>query len=170
MRTLLKPYGDTLKPTENLTELRALATKLQKQYTNVNKLMSQLNDSTENKKCEKYSRVSVTCVNNTPGGLNQNSFTKTKRNTAKHRKRRNRSSTKRVRYKKDKEEKYIKNVSNEKLTDAQIKLISQGLKFIPNKPNKNKIRQQLLQDFDDFARWMRLNPFPTKTHFGSNIH
>ena len=33
--------------------------------------MSQLNDSTENKKCEKYSRVSVTCVNNTPGGFNQ---------------------------------------------------------------------------------------------------
>ena len=55
--------------------------------------MSQLNDSTENKKCEKYSRVSVRCVNNTTGGPDKDkgkiSFTKTKRNTAKRRERKN---------------------------------------------------------------------------------
>ena len=156
-RKASKTSHSVLKPTKNLTELRAIATKLQKQYENVNKLMSQLNDSTENKNCEKYSRVSVKCVNNTTGGSNKNSFTKRKRNTAKRRERRNRSSTNRVSYKNDKGQKYIKNISNEKLTDAQITLISRGLKFIPtNAPNKNKIRRQLLRDFEDFARRMRL--------------
>ena len=54
--------------------------------------------------------------------------------------------------------KYIKNLSDRTLTDAQISLISQGLKFIPvNKSiNRNKIRRQLLQDFENFARRMRL--------------
>ena len=119
--------------------------------------MSQLSDSTENKTCEKYSRVPVISVNNTTSGLNKHSSAKTKRNTAKRRERRNRSSTKRVSYKNDTGEKYIKNLSNEKLTDAQIKLISRGLKFIPtNTPNKNRIRRQLLRDYEDFARRMRL--------------
>lgn len=71
--------------------------------------------------------------------------------------RRNRSSTNRISYKNDKGQKYIKNISNENLTDAQITLISRVLKFIPtNAPNKNKIRRQLLRDFEDFARRMRL--------------
>ena len=49
-------------------------------------------------------------------------------------------------------EKYIKNLSNKKMTDAQIELISHGLKFIPvSKVNKNRIRKQLLQDFEIFA-------------------
>ena len=54
--------------------------------------------------------------------------------------------------------KYIKNLSNRTLTGAQISLISRGLKFIPvNKSiNRNKIRRQLLQDFENFARRMRL--------------
>ena len=43
------------------------------------------------------------------------------------------------------------------MTDAQIELISHGLKFIPvSKMNKNTIRKQLLQDFEIFARRMRL--------------
>ena len=122
---------------------------------------SQLNDSTENKKCEKYSRVSVRCVNNTTGGSNKDkgkiSFTKAKRNTAKRRERRNQSSTTKVSYKNATGEKYIKNLSNEKITESQIKLISRGLKFIPtNTPNKNKIQWQLLRDFEEFARPMRL--------------
>ena len=93
-RKASKTTDSASKPTNNLTELRAIATKLQKQYENVNKLMSQLNDSTENKTGEKYSRVPVISVNNTTGGSNKHSSTKTKRNTAKRRERRNRSSTK----------------------------------------------------------------------------
>ena len=47
-----------------------------------------------------------------------------------------------VSFQKTSGEKYIKNLSNKKITDVQIKLISHGLKFIPvNKLNKNRIRR-----------------------------
>ena len=54
--------------------------------------------------------------------------------------------------------KYIKNLSKKTLTDAQLDLISRGLKFIPvNKTiNKSKIRRELQLDFEDFAKRMRL--------------
>ena len=52
---------------------------------------------------------------------------------------------------------YIKNLSNEQLTDKQITLLSRGLKFIPTPVTKeNLIRRQLLADFNQFARRMRL--------------
>ena len=50
------------------TKLRAMAANLQKQYNEVNRILSQLNDSTENKNCEKYSCESVKCVTNSTGG------------------------------------------------------------------------------------------------------
>ena len=52
---------------------------------------------------------------------------------------------------------YIKNLSNELLTDEQITLLSRGLKFIPILVAKeNLIRRQLLTDFNQVARRMRL--------------
>ena len=52
---------------------------------------------------------------------------------------------------------YIKKLSNEQLTDKQITLLSRGLKFIPTPVAKeNLIRRQLLADFNQFARRMRL--------------
>ena len=57
----------------------------------------------------------------------------------------------------DSRRKYIKNLSNEQLTDQQITLLSRGLKFIPIPFTKeNLIRRQLLADFNQFARRMRL--------------
>ena len=51
----------------------------------------------------------------------------------------------------------IRNLSNEQLTDEQITLLSRGLKFIPTPvTTENKIRRELLKDFDLFARQMRL--------------
>ena len=71
------------------TKLRAMAANLQKQYNEVNRILSQLNDSTENKNCVKYSCESVECVTNSTGGPDTNrakqSYTKTQRNTAKRR-------------------------------------------------------------------------------------
>ena len=49
-------------------ELRAMAANLQKQYNEVNRMLSKLNDSTENKNCEKYSCESVKCVTNSTVG------------------------------------------------------------------------------------------------------
>ena len=43
------------------------------------------------------------------------------------------------------------------MTDNEIKLLSKGLKFIPTAiVTKNKIQRRLLQDYNDFARRMRL--------------
>ena len=52
---------------------------------------------------------------------------------------------------------HIKNLSNTQLTDEQITLLSRGLKFIPVPVTReNPIRRQLLADFYEFARRMRL--------------
>ena len=52
---------------------------------------------------------------------------------------------------------HIKNLSNTHLTDEQITLLSRGLKFIPVPATReNLIRRQLLADFNQFARRMRL--------------
>ena len=52
---------------------------------------------------------------------------------------------------------HIKNLSNSQLTDEQITLLSHCLKFIPTPvTTENIIRRQLLNDFSQFARRMRL--------------
>ena len=54
---------------------------------------------------------------------------------------------------------YIKNLSNKQLIDKQITctLLSRGLNFIPTpETEENLIRRQLLADFHQFARRMRL--------------
>ena len=54
-------------------------------------------------------------------------------------------------------ERFIKNLSNFQLTDTQVNVISKGLKFVPTLvTDEDKIRWQLLQDFEKFARRMRL--------------
>ena len=144
--------------TEDRHEIIALASKPKEQYEY---LASKLNSDTENKNCEKYSQVSVKCVNNTVGGSNKitgKSFSrKTQRKTATRKERRKKSSKKKVSYQTTKGGKYIKNLSNRTLTDAQISLISRGLIIPVNKSiNRNKIRRQMLRDFENFARQMRL--------------
>ena len=53
--------------------------------------------------------------------------------------------------------KHIKNLSNKEHTNDRINLLAKGLKFIPTPVTKQtQIRQQLLRDFDQFARRMRL--------------
>ena len=53
--------------------------------------------------------------------------------------------------------KHIKNHSNKELTNDQINLLAKGLKSIPTPVTKQtQIRQQLLRDFDQFERRMRL--------------
>ena len=54
-------------------------------------------------------------------------------------------------------ERFIKNLSNLQLTDNQVNMISKGLKFVPTPVTDEKnIKRQLLQDFEKFARRMRL--------------
>ena len=52
---------------------------------------------------------------------------------------------------------HIENLSDTQLTTEQINLLSRGLKFIPTPVMKrNQIRRQLISDFNQFARRMRL--------------
>ena len=52
---------------------------------------------------------------------------------------------------------HIKNLSDTRLTAEQMNLLSRGLKFIPTPVMKeNQIRRQLISDFNQFARRMRL--------------
>ena len=52
-------------------------------------------------------------------------------------------------------ERYIKNLSSQALTNDEVKLLSRGLKFIPTPPVPGS-NKPLLKDFDHFARTMRL--------------
>ena len=52
-------------------------------------------------------------------------------------------------------EKFLHNLSSLQLTDSQVGLLSRGLKFIPPPAtNETRIKQQLLRDFEQFARRM----------------
>ena len=76
---------------------------------------------------------------------------------AKNRKRKERRKIKDKKRAVESRKQYIKNLSNEQLTDKQITLLSRGLEFIPTPVTKeNLIRRQLLVDFNQFARRMRL--------------
>ena len=51
----------------------------------------------------------------------------------------------------------MKNLSDKEFTNDQINLLAKGLKFIPTPLTKEiHVRQQLLRDFEQFARNMRL--------------
>ena len=73
-------------------------------------------------------------------------------------------------------EQFLKNFSSHQLTDNQVSVISKGLKFIPTPvADETKIRHQLVQDFEQFPRRMRLqyifhgqNKEPHPFHVKSN--
>ena len=73
-------------------------------------------------------------------------------------------------------EKFFKNLSNHQLTDTKVNFLWRGLKFVPTAvTNTTNTRQQLLQDFELFTRWMPLpyifygqNKEPHPLHAKSN--
>ena len=80
----------------------------------------------------------------------------------KRKKRRKNTIQKRIITEREKNEKYLKNLSDNTLTDHQVSVLAKGLKFIETPvTNENKIRQQLLRDFEQFARRMRLDIYST---------
>ena len=83
--------------TEDRNKIRALASELKEQY---DYLMSKPDSDIENKNCEKYSQVSVKCVNNTADGSNiikgKSFFRKIQRKTATRKERKKKSSKKKV--------------------------------------------------------------------------
>ena len=83
--------------------------------------------------------------NNTNLRISKNKRRKKRRNSLK-----NRRQTK----ERERNEKFLHNLSSH---DSKVCLLSRGLKFIPTPTTKEtRIKQQLLRDFEQFARRMRL--------------
>jgi hypothetical protein len=125
---------------------------------NVSTLLSTLKEIVNNKDVEKYTCLFTECSNTTNTDSEKKSKGKTKmtKTQIKTRKRNERRKLLTSSLTKN-NDRFIKNLSKANLTDNEIKLLSKGLKFIPTAIiTKNKIRRHLLQDYNDFARRMRL--------------
>ena len=85
---------------------------------------------------------------------------KTSKGVSKNKRRKNRRNTsgkRRAAKERELNEKFLRNLSTHQLSDDQVNVLSKGLKFIPTPvTNKTTIRRQLLRDFEQFARRMRL--------------
>ena len=121
-------------------------------------LLSTLNEVVNNKDVKNYtclftefSNTANTDSQNKSGGKSK--ITRTQIKTKKRNERRKLSTCSLPKN----NDRFVKNLSKASMTDNQMKLLSKGLKFIPTaKVTKNKIRRQLLRDYKDFARRMRL--------------
>ena len=130
-----------------------LAENIQEKFVKFNELLLNVQKSF-NKDVEQY-----TCLLTKLHDINKGQRVNNKPNIA-NRKRKERKNLKRIERTNETLEankKHIKNLSNKELTNDQTSLMSIGLRFIPTPvTNDNLIRRQLLQDFNQFARWIRL--------------
>ena len=133
------------------TDVLKLASNIQAKIDKFTQLLSKIDDS-KNKQSESYPSVLYA----SKGGREKG----TKRNTLTLRNYKRRAQKKNLQQKMSREtirKQHIKNLSDTQLTAEQINLLSRGLKFIPTPVMKeNQIRRQLLSDFNQFARRMRL--------------
>ena len=89
---------------------------------------------------------------------------------------RQKNATQVLKHKNETNEKCVAYFSSHQLTNNQVSVISKGLNFIPTPmTDETKIRHQLLEDFEQFARRMRLqyifhrqNKKPHPFHVKSN--
>ena len=125
-----------------------------------------------NKRVESYQSV----ISEKPAKYSTTTTSQRQTKSSKRKHRRLNTAQRRTAIERETNEKYLKNLSDTPLTDDQVGVISKGLKFIPTPvTDKNKIRQQLLRDFEQFARRMRLrcmfhgkNKEPHPFHVKSN--
>ena len=129
--------------------------KLQQDFNELKQILYThvLQTSSNNKDIEKYKSLFPENQTTVKGPIKSTGI-----NTNIRRKQRRAHFTqKRIATQRKSNERFIKNLSNLQLTDNQVSVISKGLKFVPTPvTDENKIRRQLLQDFEEFARRMRL--------------
>ena len=134
----------------NANNITKIAEDIKEKMAQFNTMMLKLQEMS-NKTVEQYKCVFSESYDN-QGAITKHNLSNKKR---KQRKRNNR--TKHFNARLEANKKHIKNLSNKTMTTEQINLLGKGLKFIPTPPTKQtQIRRQLLQDFDQFARRMRL--------------
>ena len=125
---------------------------LQKQISDLkNIVFSHVLKNSANKQDKQYNSVfsdSTKAGHKTSKGVSKNKRRKNRRNT---------SGKRRAAKERELNEKFLRNLSTHQLSDDQVNVLSRGLKFIPTPvTNKTTIRRQLLRDFEQFARRMRL--------------
>ena len=84
---------------------------------------------------------------------------------------RRRKTAKQKSYNKEREtnEKFLKYLSDHRLTDSQVSVLSKGLRFIPTPvTNENELKRHLLADFQQFARRMRRQYIVHGNHRGKH--
>ena len=136
-----------------LENVQKLADSIQDKFESFSKVMSTLQGIT-NKHVEKY-----TCLFS-DSNISERVKRKPQKPNLSNRKRKERKQTKNKQQLHERSEankKHIKNLSNKELTNDEINLLAKGLKFIPTPVTKEiHIKRQLLRDFEQFARRMRL--------------
>ena len=106
-----------------------------------------------NKRVESYNIVFSAPSATTTNHFKSNCLSRNQRRRMRHKNATHRHKTTH----RETSEKFLKNFSSHQLTDNQVSVISKGLKFIPTPlTDDTKIRHQLLQDFEHFARRMCL--------------
>ena len=133
-----------------------LAKVLKSKIREVDILLEQMRSQANNKKSESYPVVFSDPLEIREEGKRNKSNNKAVKNR-KRLERRKAKDKKRFQKNIESRKQHIKNLSDTPLTDEQITLLSRGLKFIPTPVTReNDIRRQLLNDFSQFARRMRL--------------
>ena len=125
---------------------------IQKQMLNMQQMLLNFQNAIDNKSSEKYQNFLNADTNQDTHVTHEQPKSKSKSRKV----RRKIQKLKRNNNLRQQNERYIQNMSNEKLSNEEISLLSQGLKFVPT-PNSNEkiIRHQLMQDFNEFERRMR---------------
>ena len=118
-----------------------------------------LQNSANNKNVEKYNSV-ISENLTTPTGVQNKKGYKTNN---KRKERRKKMAKKRIETQRKNNEKFIRNFSNQQLSDSQVSVLSKGLKFVPTPvTDENYIRRQLLLDFEHFAYAPEIHISPRK--------
>ena len=104
--------------------------------------------------------TSLKCYNSLFSDSTNDSYNNTSLHISKNKrrkKRRNSLENRRQTKERETNEKFLPNLSSHQLIDSQVSLLSRGLKFIPTPAtDETRIKQQLLRDFEQFARRMIL--------------
>ena len=122
---------------------------LQKQISDLkNIVFSHVLMTSANKQYNSVFSDSTKAGHKTSKGISKNKRSKNRRNT---------SEKRRAAKERELNEKFLRNLSTHQLSDDQVNVLSRGLKFIPTPvTNKTIIRRQLLRNFEQFTRRMRL--------------
>ena len=140
--------------TPDVTNVQRSANNIQEQIDCLKQMMEKLDKANQNKEGESYPCLLSEC---TVKVKRDKDIEKRKKLNKKHNTRRKIARQRRQKITHESNKRHIKNLSDIQLTTDQTSLLSKGLRFIPTPVTKeNSIRHQLMRDFNQFARRMRL--------------